>query len=75
MEEVTVSDCPWSRIDIIGQNGNDGLHYLEMGMDINLVNQYWKLDKTKPNWATEESSQVTVEMCKRFKEEVDEKNK
>ena len=23
-------DCPYSRIDIIGQNGNDGDHYQEM---------------------------------------------
>ena len=23
-------DCPYSRIDIIGTNGNDGLHYAEM---------------------------------------------
>lgn len=22
--------CPWSRIDIIGQNGNDGDHYQEV---------------------------------------------
>jgi hypothetical protein len=63
-----MSDCPWSRIDIIGQNGNDGLHYSEMGMNINLVNQYWKLNKTEPKWATEESSAVTVAMCKRFVE-------
>jgi hypothetical protein len=63
-----MSDCPWSRIDLIGQNGNDGLHYSEMGMNINLVNQYWKLNKTEPKWATEESSAVTVAMCKRFVE-------
>jgi len=23
-------DCPYSRIDIIGQNGNDGDHYAEV---------------------------------------------
>jgi hypothetical protein len=40
-------------------------------MDINLVNQYWKLDKTEPKWTTEESSEVTVAMCKKFKEELD----
>lgn len=57
-----------NRIDIIGQNGNDGLHYSELGMNINLVNQYWKLDKTEPKWATKESSAVTVAMCKRFVE-------
>jgi hypothetical protein len=65
-----MSDCPWSRIDIIGQNGNDGLHYSEMGMNINLINQYWKLNKTEPKWATEESSAVTVAMCQRFLEEL-----
>ena len=25
-----MDECPWSRIDIIGQNGNDGDHYAEM---------------------------------------------
>jgi hypothetical protein len=25
-----MDECPWSRIDIIGQNGNDGDHYAEV---------------------------------------------
>ena len=28
--EMIMNDCPWSRIDIIGQNGNDGDHYPEV---------------------------------------------
>jgi hypothetical protein len=26
-------DCPYSRIDIIGTNGNDGLHYAEVPLE------------------------------------------
>ena len=63
-----MSEWDEDRINVIGQNGNTGEHYSELGMNINLVNQYWKLDKTEPKWATEESSAVTVAMCKKFME-------
>jgi len=40
-------------------------------MNINLVNQYWKLNHPEPQWTEEESSQYTVELMKKFYEEVD----
>jgi hypothetical protein len=65
-----MSDCPWSRIDIIGQNGNDGLHYSEISMNINDVNKSWKENHPEPQWTDEESSQYTVGLMKKFHEEL-----
>ena len=65
-----MSDCPWSRIDLIGQNGNDGLHYSEISMNINDVNKSWKENHPEPQWTDEESSQYTVGLMKKFHEEL-----
>jgi len=44
-------------------------------MNINDVNKSWKENHPERVWATEESSEVTVAMCQRFQEELDEKLK
>ena len=40
-------------------------------MNINDVNRSWKQNHPDRVWATEESSEVTVAMCKRFQYELD----
>lgn len=39
-------------------------------MNINDVNKSWKENHPEPQWTTEESSQYTVELMKKFHEEL-----
>jgi len=73
--------CPYSnedwdedRMNVIGQNGNTGEHYSETSMNINDVNNSWKENHPEPQWADEESSQYTVELMKKFHEELKRKD-
>jgi hypothetical protein len=43
-------------------------------MNINDVNKAWKENHPEPKWTDEESSQYTVEMMKKFHEEVNTEN-
>jgi hypothetical protein len=47
----------------------------EEAMNVNEVAKNWKKDKTAPKWNEDEHAQVTVDMAKRYQEELEKAEK